>query len=79
MLKLNCYLDVSIENTTNPLPSQIAEWMKGRYVYILLGEAMILSEPDDTHLTLFNPDEQILGLVRDLAISEGLFVWEGKE
>lgn len=77
VLKLNCYIDVSIENTTNPTPSQIAKLMKKQYIYILLGNAMILSEPDDTHLTLFNPDEQLLELVKDLAISEGLYVWKG--
>jgi len=40
---------------------------------------MILSEPDDTHMTLFNPDENLLEMVRSLATAEGLFVWEGKE
>ena len=42
----------------------------------MTGGAMILSEPDDTHMTLFNPDEELLGLIRDLASSEGLFVWK---
>ena len=37
---------------------------------------MILSEPDDTHLTVFNPDTQLLELIRQIASSEGLFVWK---
>ena len=37
---------------------------------------MLLSEPDDTHMTLFNPDEDLLDLVKILAAGEGLFVWQ---
>jgi hypothetical protein len=55
VLKLNCYRDISISDETvvNPLPKHIADEMKKRYLYIMLGESMILSEPDDTHLTVF--------------------------
>ena len=42
----------------------------------MVGESMILSEPDDTHLTVFNPDSQRLELLRQLASGEGLFVWK---
>ena len=77
VLKLNCYLDISVENAINPAPSQIEKTMNEQYVYILLEDSMILSEPDDTYLTLYNPDEQLLELVTDLATSEGLFVWKG--
>lgn len=78
ILKLNCYRDISIadESVTNPLPKHVAEEMKKRYLYIMTGESMILSEPDDTHLTVFNPDSQLLELIRQLASGEGLFVWK---
>ena len=78
ILKLNCYRDISIdsENVVNPTPSHIADEMKNRYLYIMLGESMILSEPDDTHLTVFNPDSQLLELIRQIASGEGLFVWQ---
>ena len=79
MLKLNCYLDISIDEEMNPSPERIAEKMRKRYLYLMIGESMILSEPDDTHMTLFNPDENLLEMVRSLATAEGLFVWEGKE
>ena len=36
---------------------------------------MILSEPDDTHMTLLGPDEKLLKLVKLLAAGEGLYVW----
>ena len=78
ILKLNCYRDISIddENVINPLPEHIADQMKKRSLYIMTGESMILSEPDDTHLTVFNPDPQLLELIRQLASGEGLFVWQ---
>ena len=77
ILKLNCYRDISIDEEAeiNPLPMRIADEMKNRYLYIMTGESMILSEPDDTHLTVFNPDSQLLELIRQIASSEGLFVW----
>ena len=78
ILKLNCYRDVAIidETAVNPSPEHIADEMKKRYVYIMTGESMILSEPDDTHLTVFNPDPQLLELIRQIASGEGLFVWQ---
>ena len=79
VLKLNCYLDIAIDEEMNPSPEQIAEEMRRRYLYLMIGESMILSEPDDTHMTLFNPDENLLEMVRSLATAEGLFVWKGKE
>ena len=78
ILKLNCYRDISIADETviNPAPEHIAAEMKKRCLYLMTGESMILSEPDDTHLTVFNPDSQLLDLIRQLASGEGLFVWK---
>ena len=79
ILKLNCYRDVEIDGEVNPGPDRIAAVMNERYVYIMTGDSMLLSEPDDTHLTLFNPDEKLLELIIALALSEGLFVWSGAD
>ena len=76
ILKLNCYIDLTIENELNPAPEKIAAIMRERYVYIMADDSMILSEPDDTHMTLFNPGEEMLGLVQSLSSGEGLFVWK---
>ncbi len=78
VLKLNCYADILIsdESVINPSPEHIAEEMQKRYLYIMVGESMILSEPDDTHLTVFNPDTQLLELIKQIASGEGLFVWK---
>ena len=79
ILKLNCYKDISIneEDEINPPVDKIVRQMRHRYLYIMIDDSMILSEPDDTHMTLFNPDEQLLKLVKEIAEKEGLFVWEG--
>ena len=78
ILKLNCYRDISIgdETVIHPSPDHIADEMKKRYLYIMTGESMILSEPDDTHLTVFNPDSELLELIGQIASGEGLFVWK---
>lgn len=77
-LKLNCYRRISIneEKEYNPSPERIAEEMRSKYVYLMLDDSMILSEPDDTHMTVFNPDEETLELIRILAAGEGLYVWQ---
>ena len=78
ILKLNCYRDVSIDEETevNPSPERIAEEMRQRFLYIMVEDSMILSEPDDTSMTVFNPDNEILELIRQIAAGEGLHVWK---
>ena len=78
ILKLNCYMDLSLdeEPEINPPPGEIAEAMRRRYVSILLKDAMIVSEPDDTCLTVYDPDEKTLRLLRILSAGEGLYVWQ---
>ncbi len=76
ILKLNCYMDIAIDGEVDPAPAKIAKIMNTRYVCIMIGDAMILSEPDDTHMTVFNPDGDLLALVKTIAEREGLFVWQ---
>lgn len=79
ILKLNCYRDISLDEDgeLNPDPEIIDLTMRERYVCIMVDDAMIISEPDDTHMTLFNPDEKLVELVKELAKKEGMYVWEG--
>lgn len=78
ILKLNCYMDISLDEGKiyNPPPEYIAGEMRRRYLCIIIDEAMIVSEPDDTHMTIFNPDEDLLELVSTISFGEGLFVWK---
>ena len=78
ILKLNCYRQISLDGETvvNPSPEHVEEEVRKRHLYISVDDAMILSEPDDTHMTVFNPDEKLLKLIKPIAASEGLFVWK---
>lgn len=78
ILKLNCYRSLSLDDETavNPAPARIAEAMLTRQVYLRTGDALILSEPDALHLTLWHPEPALLDLIRTLAAGEGLFVWQ---
>ena len=78
VLKLNCYRSITLDEETeaDPPPERIAEEMRRRYVCIRTGGSLIISEPDDTHMTVFAPDEKLLELIKALAAGEGLFVWQ---
>ena len=77
ILKMNCYYKISIGDTVNPAPEQIAEEVMNRSLNIIVGDTMIVSNPDDTYLTVYNPDEEMLSLIGKLANAEGLFLWRG--
>lgn len=78
VLKLNCYRDLSLgeDGPLNPPPEQIAEAMRGGYLSILLEDSMIVSQPDETWLTVYAPEEKLLELLRVLAVGEGLYLWQ---
>ena len=79
LLKLNCYRWLSVDGAANPPPARLAAAATSRTLCLRVDGALILSEPDDTHMTLFDPDEKLLALVRALAAGEGLFVWQPPE
>ena len=78
VLKLNCYMRLFLdeEDRPNPPPAEIAERMRRDHLCIRIGGALIVSEPDDACMTVYNADETLLSLLRPLAAAEGLFVWQ---
>ena len=78
VLTLNCYFDLALddEQEVNPSPARVVQEMNRRYVCIRMGDALIVSEPDDTCLTIYNPNDELLALVRQLAMGEGLYLWQ---
>ncbi|MCR5548274.1 MAG: hypothetical protein K6F25_05940 [Bacteroidales bacterium] len=48
-------------------------------ILIGLDEALVTFSGDDHYLTIYNPDEELLELVRQCAQAEGLFVWGPKQ
>ena len=79
ILKLNCYFDIFVEGEMNPEPKSLVKAVKARHIDVLLDNVLITSEPDDTYITVYNATEDLLNLLRDIAVSEGLFVWKPEE
>lgn len=91
LIRLNCYYDlqVSTDGETwrkNESPEDLAHLFEESIashspLSILVGsdEALITFSGDDHYMTLYNPDEEILELVRQCAGAEGLFVWGPKQ
>ena len=77
ILKLNCYLPVFLDDeaAVNPPPEKIEKEMYSRHLLIRVNDSLIMSEPDDTCLTVFAPDDTLLDLLRELSASEGMFLW----
>ena len=80
VLKLNCYRDLSLDAETamNPPPEWIAAAIQERHTCLLIDDALLVSEPDSTSLTLYNPDESLLSMIKALAVGEGLYVWQSE-
>lgn len=76
LLKLNCYYQISIDGEVNPSPEQIVKAVMERSLQIMVDEAVILSEPDELHMTVYNLDEKMMKLITALSSGEGLFVWK---
>ena len=88
LLKLNCYMDLSVSHdgenwTLNPAPEDLAvhfrESIDSRSSLFILVEpcnAVLTFSGDEHWMTLYNSDGDLLSLIRELASSEGLFVWK---
>jgi hypothetical protein len=81
ILKINCYEDVFLceDEVMNPEPDRIDEIIRNDYCNFLVRDALITSDPEDTYMTVFDPDEELLYLIREIAVSEGLYVWQPEE
>ena len=80
LLKLNCYYQIKVavgdQWIDNPDPELIQKQIGGRGLDVLIKNTLIQYNRDDTHMTVYNPTEELLELLRILAQSEGLFVWK---
>ena len=88
LLKLNCYEDIDVSGDgedwiTNPAPEELeAALLKcmadKQMFYIILKSAdvLITVSGNDTYMTVYNPTEEMTELIRSLADSEGLAIWQ---
>ena len=91
LIRLNCYYDLQMSTDgetwiLNESPEDLARRFEESAashtpLSILIGsdEALVTFSGDDHYLTLYNPDEELLELVRQCAQAEGLFVWGPKQ
>ena len=63
LMKLNCYEDIAVCGLSE-------EWVVNPHPVDLTING------DDIYMTVYNPDEALLHLLRPLAASEGLFLWK---
>ena len=87
LLKINCYceLEVCLDSETfsdDFAPEDLERFLletnaspNPLYVRVNHTNALFAYAGDDHYLTLYEPDQKLLRLVRQLAQSEGLFVW----
>ena len=90
LLKLNCYYDLAFSHDAelwqqNPEPDNIVQMVKDcmsdqptkACLYVTMAEdSMLLTfQRDTTHMTLYNPTDELLKLLCLLASAVGLFVW----
>ena len=86
LLKVNCYYDLLVfpeagdESVKNPEPETLSEWLSVEHtalnVLIESERTLITWSSGSTNLTVFDPTEAILDLIRKLAGANGLFVWK---
>ena len=62
----------------NPKPKDLAKAIKTRHIDAILDNTLITSEPDETYMTVYNANEELINLLTKIAASEGLFVWRSK-
>ena len=88
LLKLNCYEDFDVSSDgekwlTNPEP-KVLEAMVSKcmfqlsmlYIILPTADAMITLSGGDTNMTVYNPSDTTLELLRPIVSSEGLFIWK---
>ena len=86
LLELNCYYDLlfirddETEGMLNPSPKRLVKWVlrdRGMINVLVEGEGALVSVPSQsTCMTVYGASDDLLALVRQLAGSVGLFVWQ---
>ena len=72
---------VQDDQQMNPAPRKLEAWFTGpdpaAYLCILIDEehTLITINDDDTYMTVYDPSEKLLEMLRVLSGAEGLFVW----
>ena len=91
LIRLNCYFDLRVargdgeEWELNPAPQALARafaesGMTDRFLALAEpGPSLLVLNGDDTYMTVYDPTETLLRLLRPLAASAGLFLWKPEQ
>ena len=91
LIRLNCYQDLlesmdgevwNEDFTPEDLIRFFEESARGHsplFILIRPADALITFNGNEHYMTLYNPDAELVDLIRSLAGAEGLFVWGFKE
>ena len=86
LVKINCYEAMDLFHAVdgwehNPAPERLEQCLMAHdslHVLFASMDSLISISGDDSYMTLYTSDEKVVELLRPLAASVGLFVWQPK-
>ena len=81
ILKLNCYyelktVDCDGKELGDLNPDILLKYVGRKPMYLYFTNSLITTDPDDMHMVLYNPSKAVLSIVKQIAASEGMFLWK---
>ena len=82
-MKLRCYYDLKVVmpdgKVVDGISAQALKELVGhKYIQILFDDALLVSDPNDMYMSLFNPSKEVLEIVKGITGSEGICLWNNK-
>lgn len=76
LMKLRCYYDFKVVMPECDITAMKLWGLVGhKYLQIIVGDALIVYDPDDMYMSLYNPSDDMLEIVKSIAATEGMCVW----
>lgn len=76
LMKFRCYFDFKVVMPECDITAMKLWALVGhKYLQIMVGDALLILDPDDMYMSLYNPSDDMLELVKMIAATEGMCVW----
>ena len=83
ILKLNCYYSIEVNDDEyvdiEDLSQRVLDNEEYFNIYLEEKDCLLTLDSDDSHMSVYNPDEQLLKLLDKLATGSGLYLWRAYE
>lgn len=83
ILKLNCYFRIEVNDDEfveiDDLAERIISNEEYFNIYLEEKDCLLTLDTDDSHMSVYNPDEELLKLLNRLASGSGLYLWRAYE